>query len=56
MVKEVMTCGGDDGPDWELHIRGMVKRRKLANRFKNGEAAFRIVIVRHMWLIGFDAR
>ncbi len=55
VVKVVMTGGADDGPDWQPHIRNKEKRRKLANRFKAANDPFRIVIVRDMWLTGFDA-
>ena len=55
VVKVVMTGGADDGPDWQPHIRNKEKRRKLANRFKDSKDPFRIVIVRDMWLTGFDA-
>ena len=55
VVKVVMTGSADDGPDWQPHIRNKDKRRKLANRFKDAKDAFRIVIVRDMWLTGFDA-
>ena len=55
VVKVVMTGGADDGPDWQPHIRNKDKRRKLANRFKDSKDPFRIVIVRDMWLTGFDA-
>ncbi len=55
LVKVVMTGGADDGPDWQPHIRNKEKRRKLANRFKDSKDPFRIVIVRDMWLTGFDA-
>ena len=50
-----MTGSADDGPDWQPHIRNKDKRRKLANRFKDAKDPFRIVIVRDMWLTGFDA-
>jgi type I restriction enzyme R subunit len=50
-----MTGSADDGPDWQPHIRNKDKRRKLANRFKDPKDPFRIVIVRDMWLTGFDA-
>ena len=50
-----MTGSADDGPDWQPHIRNKDKRRKLANRFKDSKDPFRIVIVRDMWLTGFDA-
>ncbi len=55
LVKVVMTGSADDGPDWQPHIRSKDKRRKLANRFKDSKDPFRIVIVRDMWLTGFDA-
>ena len=55
VVKVVMTGGADDGPDWQPHIRSKDKRRALANRFKDSKDPFKIVIVRDMWLTGFDA-
>ena len=55
IVKVVMTGSADDGPDWQPHIRSKDNRRKLANRFKDVKDPFRIVIVRDMWLTGFDA-
>ncbi len=55
VAKVVMTGSADDGPDWQPHIRNKDKRRKLATRFKDAKDAFRIVIVRDMWLTGFDA-
>jgi type I site-specific restriction-modification system R (restriction) subunit len=55
VVKVVMTGSADDGPKWQPHIRSKDKRRKLANRFKDSKDPFRIVIVRDMWLTGFDA-
>ena len=55
VVKIVMTGSADDGPDWQPHIRNKTRRRALANRFKDSQDPFRIVIVRDMWLTGFDA-
>jgi type I restriction enzyme, R subunit len=55
VVKVVMTGGADDGPEWQPHIRNKERRRKLAVRFKDSHDPFRIVIVRDMWLTGFDA-
>ncbi len=39
------------------HSRGFTRqqRRELANQFKDAKNAFKIVIVRNMWLTGFDA-
>ena len=55
LVKIVMTGSADDGPDWQPHIRNKQRRRELASRFKDSKDPFRIVIVRDMWLTGFDA-
>jgi type I restriction enzyme R subunit len=55
VVKVIMTGSADDGPEWQPHIRNKEKRRLLANRFKDSRDPFRIVIVRDMWLTGFDA-
>jgi type I restriction enzyme, R subunit len=55
VAKIVMTGSAEDGPDWQQHIRNKEKRRKLAARFKNPKDPFKIVIVRDMWLTGFDA-
>ncbi|MGB7769889.1 MAG: type I restriction endonuclease subunit R [Verrucomicrobiia bacterium] len=55
VVKIVMTGSADDGPDWQQHIRNKQRRRELASRFKDSKDPFRIVIVRDMWLTGFDA-
>jgi type I restriction enzyme R subunit len=54
-LKVVMTGTADDGPDLQPHIRSKEARRQLANRFKDAADPFRIVIVRDMWLTGFDA-
>jgi type I restriction enzyme R subunit len=55
VVKVIMTGSAADGPEWQPHIRNKSKRRALANRFKDSKDPFRIVIVRDMWLTGFDA-
>jgi type I restriction enzyme R subunit len=55
VAKIIMTGSAEDGPDWQPHIRNKQRRRELANRFKDAKAPFRIVIVRDMWLTGFDA-
>lgn len=54
-VKVVMTGSADDGPEWQQHIRTKQLRRDLATEFKDPKSLFRIVIVRDMWLTGFDA-
>ena len=55
VVKIIMTGSASDTPDWQRHIRNKARRRDLANRFKDPSDPFRIVIVRDMWLTGFDA-
>jgi type I restriction enzyme R subunit len=55
VVKVIMTGNAADGPDWQQHIRNKERRKKLASRFKDAKDPFRIVIVRDMWLTGFDA-
>jgi type I restriction enzyme R subunit len=54
-VKVVMTGSASDPPDWQQHIRNKPRREALANRFRNAKDPFRLVIVRDMWLTGFDA-
>ncbi len=54
-IKVVMTGSASDPPDWQAHIRSKPRREALANRFRNPADPFRIVLVRDMWLTGFDA-
>lgn len=54
-LKVVMTGSAEDGPAWQKHIGNKKQRRELANQFKDAKHPFKIVIVRDMWLTGFDA-
>ena len=54
-LKVVMTGSAEDGPLWQKHIGNKTQRRDLAKRFKDARDPFKIVIVRDMWLTGFDA-
>ena len=54
-LKIVMTGSASDPPEWQLHIRNKVRREALAARFKDPRDPFQMVIVRDMWLTGFDA-
>jgi type I restriction enzyme R subunit len=54
-LKVVMTGSAADPGDWQPHIRNKSRREALANRFRDASDPFRIVIVRDMWLTGFDA-
>ncbi len=54
-IKVVMTGSASDPPDWQPHIRNKPRREALANRFRDPNDPFKMVIVRDMWLTGFDA-
>ena len=53
-IKIVMSGSASDNIDWQPHIRSKHRREELANRFKDPDDPFQIVIVRDMWLTGFD--
>ena len=54
-IKVVMTGSASDPPDWQPHIRNKSRREMLAKRFRDPGDPFQIVLVRDMWLTGFDA-
>ncbi len=54
-MKIVMTGDKSDPLEWQPHIRSKARREELAKRFKNPKDPLNIVIVRDMWLTGFDA-
>ena len=54
-LKVVMTGAAADPPDWQQHIRNKARREALAKRFRDAGDSFGIVLVRDMWLTGFDA-
>ena len=54
-VKVIMTGSAADGPEWQEHIRNKQRRQHLAERMKDPNDPLTIVIVRDMWLTGFDA-
>jgi type I restriction enzyme R subunit len=54
-IKIVMTGSPSDPLEWQQHIRNKPRREVLAKRFKDPQDPFKIVIVRDMWLTGFDA-
>jgi type I restriction enzyme R subunit len=55
ILKIVMTGSASDPVDWQPHIRNKPRREELAKRFKDPKEPFKVVIVRDMWLTGFDA-
>ncbi|MBF8275591.1 MAG: hypothetical protein HW390_664 [Candidatus Brocadiaceae bacterium] len=54
VIKVVMTSTSSDGPAISRHYTTKEQRRTLAERMKNPEDELRLVIVRDMWLTGFD--
>ena len=54
-LKVVMTGAAADPPGWQQHIRNKARREALAKRFRDVGDTFSIVLVRDMWLTGFDA-
>ena len=54
-LKVVMTGAASDPPDWQPHIRNKARREALAKRFRDPDDPLRVVLVRDMWLTGFDA-
>lgn len=55
LVKIVMTGSASDPESWQPHIGGKARRDLLAKRAKNPKDLLKLVIVRDMWLTGFDA-
>jgi type I restriction enzyme R subunit len=54
VVKIVMSGSASDRVEWQPHIRSKQRREALAKRFKDPADPMKIVIVRDMWLTGFD--
>jgi type I restriction enzyme R subunit len=54
-LKIIMTGSSSDPPTWQRHIRTKARREALANRFRDPQTDLKLVIVRDMWLTGFDA-
>ena len=55
VIKVVMTSASSDGPEISKHHTTKEQRRILAERMKNPDDELQLVIVRDMWLTGFDA-
>ena len=54
VIKVVMTSASSDGPEISKHYTTKDQRRALADRMKDPEDELKLVIVRDMWLTGFD--
>ena len=54
-IKVVMTASSSDGPKLAKHHTTKEQRKLLAERMKDDDDPLKLVIVRDMWLTGFDA-
>jgi len=54
-VKIVMTGAASDPQEWQQHIGNKARRDLLAKRARDPKDPLKLVIVRDMWLTGFDA-
>ncbi|MEQ0517916.1 type I restriction endonuclease subunit R [Klebsiella sp. JB_Kp010] len=54
-VKIVMTGAASDPQEWQQHIGNKARRDLLAKRARDPKDQLKMVIVRDMWLTGFDA-
>ena len=55
VIKVVMTAASSDGPELAKHHTTKQQRKQLAERMKDDDDELKLVIVRDMWLTGFDA-
>ena len=55
VVKIVMTGAPSDPQEWQQHIGTRARRDLLAKRARDPQDPLKLVIVRDMWLTGFDA-
>lgn len=54
-IKIVMTASSNDPKEYQPHTRNKTRLEMLAKRFRDNEDPFKLVLVRDMWLTGFDA-
>ncbi len=55
VIKVIMTSSSSDPENWQMHHTTKQERRALGDRLKDPHDPLQIVIVRDMWLTGFDA-
>jgi type I restriction enzyme, R subunit len=53
-LKVIMTGSNNDPVSWQQHIRNKPRRKAIGERMKNPSDGLKMVIVRDMWLTGFD--
>lgn len=54
-IKVIMTASASDKPLLQAHNYSKVHKKRLEKRFKDPNDPLKLVIVRDMWLTGFDA-
>mgnify|MGYP001313694816 FL=1 len=54
-IKVIMTGSASDPLEWQEHIRNKPRRKAIGDRLKDPKDPLKMVIVRDMWLTGFDA-
>lgn len=54
-IKVIMTGSSADVAAFQPHVRNKEKRKAIGDRLKNPNDSLQLVIVRDMWLTGFDA-
>lgn len=54
-IKVIMTGSSSDVLNMQPHIRNKQRRKAIGDRLKNPVDSLKLVIVRDMWLTGFDA-
>jgi len=55
VIKIVMTGSASDPLDWQEHIRNKERRKAIGNRLKDPKDGLKLILVRDMFLTGFDA-
>ena len=53
-IKVIMTSSSSDPENWQIHNTTKQERKSLGDRFKDPKDPLKLVIVRDMWLTGFD--
>ena len=55
ILKVVMTGSASDPKGWQEHIRNKLRRSRIGDNFKDPQQELKLLIVRDMFLTGFDA-
>lgn len=53
-IKVIMTSTSSDPENWQIHNTTKEGRKEIGDRFKDPSDPLKLVIVRDMWLTGFD--